>query len=127
VLARFVASRLHLTLQSAEELSARLIKDNPALISGFGVSVEELVHVAWGLSDLHQGGRSVCRLSFGNGQSIYYKPRSMGPDKFLLAISESLGSDLRPALPRPWQQRSQPKPRFKPTTSAQACSLRYAI
>lgn len=45
-----------------------------------GVQLGELIDVKVGLSDLHNGGQSVCILKFSNGTKLVYKPRSMAID-----------------------------------------------
>jgi type 2 lantibiotic biosynthesis protein LanM len=77
VLIRNVIERTDLWLQAVLELLARLEADRPALREQLGVGAGPLRTVQMALGDPHQGGRSVCRLDFGGGERIIYKPRPL--------------------------------------------------
>nr|ADY61289.1 Lanthionine synthetase C family protein [Rubinisphaera brasiliensis DSM 5305] len=58
------------------EASAPTVSSRPAVIGGEA----RVVGVRTGLSDPHDGGRSVCVLEFAQGRRVVYKPRSLQCD-----------------------------------------------
>lgn len=58
------------------EMLSRLENDWSNVVSGFGLKADaRLVGISEPLSDIHNNGRSVYRLTFDDGQSVVYKPR----------------------------------------------------
>ncbi len=93
-------------IESSAELLERLDADRKALEATFG-AVGDLGHVAEvqpGLSDRHDGGRTVHGIRFSSGTRIVYKPRDLGPEASFYALLSWLngregGTDLRvPAM-----------------------------
>ncbi len=93
-------------IESSAELLERLAADWSALEVTFGAG-RDLGHVAElqpGLSDRHDGGRTVHGIRFSSGTRIVYKPRYLGPEASFYALLSWLngrdgGTDLRvPAI-----------------------------
>ncbi len=60
----------------------RLTTDTEAITRCFlaGAPLGDLIHIECGLSDPHNGGKSVMRLHFASGLRLIYKPRSVALD-----------------------------------------------
>lgn len=70
------------------ETVARLQTDREDLESGFGIEKsDKLSNIVPGLSDPHNGGRTVLRLCFCDGMSIVYKPKPLHIDSALYAYA----------------------------------------
>jgi type 2 lantibiotic biosynthesis protein LanM len=100
-LARLIATAIHHWLAASAEFLERLQQDAPHLRELFGADggVESIED---GLSDPHNGGRTVKIVRFGNGVQVVYKPKSLLMDEGwgrLLAWMEErdLRLDLRAA------------------------------
>jgi type 2 lantibiotic biosynthesis protein LanM len=80
VLARLLATRLDAWVEAVSEMMRRLTEDAPALAQTFadGRMFGPVSEVAPFLSDPHNGGRGVARLTFAGGLTVVYKPRDLG-------------------------------------------------
>jgi hypothetical protein len=80
---------------STAEMVNRYRADWPTistLAGAFGPEPPAIEDVACDLSDRHRGGRTVHGLSLAGGSSIFYKPRSVGPEVALHEVLHRLGS-----------------------------------
>ena len=68
--------------RQVDEIIGRLNRDSSDIASAFDIhaSVSSLKALTTGLSDRHNGGRTVARLEFADGQSFIYKPRDVRPE-----------------------------------------------
>ncbi|MEM7586693.1 MAG: type 2 lanthipeptide synthetase LanM [Acidobacteriota bacterium] len=95
----------HLALTWSEglaELLDRLEQDRGDLGRVFagGADPGVVTAAAPGLSDRHDGGRRVCRLTFADGLSLYYKPRDIRvEDAFHRLLDGVAADDFEPAPP----------------------------
>jgi type 2 lantibiotic biosynthesis protein LanM len=82
VLARLLARITELWMAATAELIQRLRADLPVLADAFhgGRDLGPVTEIGLGLSEPHNGGRTVCRLAFENGPTIGYKPTDLGLD-----------------------------------------------
>jgi len=75
---------LHLAVKqwrtAALELAARLAQDADVLRLTFGVTVPPAT-VRFGISDMHNGGRSAAIVCFPGGRKLVYKPKDFSPDQ----------------------------------------------
>ena len=51
-----------------------------------------VLFMSWGASDPHNGGHSVFVIDFEDGQRVLYKPKDLGPDRFVASIVAALES-----------------------------------
>ncbi len=82
VLARLLSSVVEQWQSVTLEFMERLYRDLPteiAVISG-GAAADRVARIGAGLSDLHNGGRSVYKVTFESGLRIGYKPKDLGID-----------------------------------------------
>jgi len=88
VLGRLVHQRIQNTLAAFVTFTERLRNDLPCLAEKFDLNgaaqdgslpVED---IALGLSDYHQGGQSVYRLTFPGGARIFYKPKPIENERW---------------------------------------------
>lgn len=79
-------------LATVDEFLVRLQADHRKLRAHFpsGSFTCPVARLQPGLSDPHNGGRSVVRLSFADGTSLIYKPRSLAPEAHFAALLEQL-------------------------------------
>jgi type 2 lantibiotic biosynthesis protein LanM len=84
VLLRLVASVTRQWIESAGEFISRLAEDLPQICAELlGMSgVAPVASVVGGLSDLHNFGRSVLLIDFGEGRRVIYKPKDLRLDAF---------------------------------------------
>jgi type 2 lantibiotic biosynthesis protein LanM len=82
VLARLVATVTDLWIEATAEFIGRLRIDLPMIRDAFyaGRSPGPVTEIGSSLSDPHNGGRTVLRLTFANGLKIGYKPKDLGLD-----------------------------------------------
>ncbi len=82
VLARLIAEQTTRWVTVSLELLERLSADFDALRSVFGggQALGSLVDISAGLSDPHDGGRSVAIVRFGSGTRVVYKPKPVTVD-----------------------------------------------
>jgi lantibiotic modifying enzyme len=81
VLGRFLAVAAEQTLAAITELLTRFQQDTLALTHTFGCQPECTIATLFlGLSDPHNGGRTVCLLQLSDGCKLIYKPRSLAID-----------------------------------------------
>ncbi len=82
VLARLIGTVVGLWIKSTDQFVRRLRTDIDLIGQTFnsGQPVGELVDLKWGLSDAHNGGETVCRLTFECGLTIGYKPKDLHID-----------------------------------------------
>lgn len=78
-LARRIATTVTLWIESTAELLQRLERDRDDLETLFG-KLGIVVATAPSLSDTHNGGRTVCALTFASGVRIVYKPKHLGAE-----------------------------------------------
>lgn len=80
-IARAVCKRERQWQLAIRELLQRLAKDWPLLVDHFKIASQVyLTGISGPLSDPHNGGRSVHRLTFSNGTELIYKPRPIDPE-----------------------------------------------
>ncbi|MFD7169306.1 type 2 lanthipeptide synthetase LanM family protein [Streptomyces violascens] len=62
----------------------------------YGSVMEERVisEITFGHGDLHNGGQSVARVEFTDGDAVIYKPRSLGVDTVYAELLAQLGRDV---------------------------------
>jgi hypothetical protein len=79
VAARALGVQLQQWLQHLREFLARLHADAGMLTDAFarGVALGDVVSYRGGLSDPHDGGRMVCKVTFASGVSLAYKPHDL--------------------------------------------------
>jgi type 2 lantibiotic biosynthesis protein LanM len=79
VLARLMSRATLAWIESTAEFIRRLEADRPELEAAFagGAGQGSVQAIASGLSEPHQGGRTVLRLSFASGLKVLYKPRDV--------------------------------------------------
>lgn len=91
LLARLLATRVWQWLRSCRRLARRIQQDHrqleECLLGGGRLQVSELT---LGLSDRHQQGETVARLTTLGGSAFYYKPRSLEPERVLSTFFEAL-------------------------------------
>jgi len=84
VLGRLVATTVNLWVDATVEFIQRLLQDYEKIQQTFCKSVESslgrVAEIETGLSDPHNGGRTVLVLAFELGVKIVYKPKNMGLD-----------------------------------------------
>lgn len=80
VLARLLSIACRNWRGATQDLVTSYLQDRPLLETFAGLGTAPLSGLRTGLSDLHRGHRSVAILSFGNGSSVVYKPRSLQND-----------------------------------------------
>jgi lantibiotic modifying enzyme len=112
----------------ARELATALENDQAAIANLLGCrTLPELHEVAFGRSDPHRRGRTVAELTFANGARIFYKPRSLGPERIwragLLRLNSRLPLPLRAAsvIDRPghgWMEAIEPNAAMSPRDAA---------
>lgn len=105
VLARLVSTVTAQWIDAAGGLLRRLKKDREAICEMFhgGRDIGPLVDLEWSLSDPHNGGQTVCRLTFENDLTIGYKPKDLEIDVAwmrLLAWLEARGAPASARAPR---------------------------
>lgn len=83
VLARLAATLALDWVDWSAEFMLRLAQDRPELSLAFaeGADPGSVTAVTSGLSDPHDGGRSVLRVAFASGLELAYKPRDVGLEK----------------------------------------------
>jgi type 2 lantibiotic biosynthesis protein LanM len=93
VLARQVATLALRWTATTTELLERLGADREAIAGGLGDGRDpgEVVEIWPGLSDPHDGGRSVAILRFSSGLRCVYKPRAVGMDLAFQGLLAWLG------------------------------------
>ncbi len=81
-------------LAAVGEFLARLQADRRELCARFpsGSFTCPVAKLQPGLSDPHNGGRSVVRLNFADGTSIIYKPRPLAPEAHFAVLVEQLNA-----------------------------------
>lgn len=98
VLARHLGTASHRWVSDASRVAADLSRDLPTVCRRFGEAMPPRVtHLCSGLSDPHDGGRTVWRVDLASGLSLYHKPRSLLPEKRLRAWLRWLQWGERPA------------------------------
>ncbi|HYH81027.1 MAG TPA: type 2 lanthipeptide synthetase LanM family protein [Longimicrobium sp.] len=103
VLARIMAESTLDWVSATAELLARLAADRDELARAFGRGSDPgaVADARAGLSDPHDGGRTVSILRFEDGTAVVYKPRPLGAERAFAAVAEWLngatdGPELRP-------------------------------
>ena len=101
VLARLLAVASEQIITITVELLQRLQQDFAELSSLFqsSKSLGAVTSLQMGLSDLHQGGRTVCTLQFASGLKLVYKPRCFEIDQAFNTLVTWLNqTDVTPKL-----------------------------
>jgi type 2 lantibiotic biosynthesis protein LanM len=82
VLARLVATITELWISATTVFLERLEADFPAICDRFrdGSSPGTAIEVRGGLSDPHNGGKTVLKITFADGLELGYKPKDLGLD-----------------------------------------------
>ncbi|MBF0132581.1 MAG: type 2 lantipeptide synthetase LanM family protein [Magnetococcales bacterium] len=82
-LARLISVQMVFWVEACAEMIARFERDEALLRQHFNGGDRPMVvtHVSFQGADAHNHGRQVAELFFANGQSVMYKPRSLGPEK----------------------------------------------
>ena len=98
VLARLLSRVVAQWQEATLEFLSRLHRDLPKEISELagGRAPGLVAEIGVGLSDLHNGGRSVYQLTFANGLKIGYKPKALGIDKAWADLLDWLGAEGAP-------------------------------
>ena len=83
VMARLLATALAKWIRNVSEFEQRLFNDFAAIELTFNrrEPLGRIVAVETGLSDPHDGGRTVISVEFSAGLKIIYKPRSLGVER----------------------------------------------
>lgn len=83
MLARLLATCCQQWIASTVALVRRLDRDADAIRTVFGIRDRRLqiARLAPDLSDPHRDGQTVCRLRFGSGAGLVYKPRPLALDR----------------------------------------------
>lgn len=92
--ARLMATLVDRWSDASAELIERLNADWRALEAGFGDgrgALGEVIEVEPGLSDRHNGGRTVHGILFSSGARVVYKPRDLGPEAAVYGLLSWLG------------------------------------
>lgn len=121
VLARYLSEKVVSWAENTSELYQRISTDFDVFIDEFGIEpTANIVHIDPGLSDHHNGGKTVVKLHFSTGKSIVYKPRDITiEDQFynlIQSVSQNTAvSDLRTpkCVPRDaygWIEHVEPQP-----------------
>ena len=79
VLGRLVATKIDLWLDATGEFIERLTRDWSE-IKRLSPELDRVVAIKTGLSDPHNGGRTVMILTFDTGMKLVYKPKDLGID-----------------------------------------------
>ncbi|MBF0240167.1 MAG: type 2 lantipeptide synthetase LanM family protein [SAR324 cluster bacterium] len=101
VLARLLSTSTLLFLNHFDELLTRWKADYSAVLKHFNFSAKTpcIKHIIMGLSDPHNGGKTVCFIDFGTHNRIVYKPRSMKTDEAFYQLEEWINkANQLPAL-----------------------------
>ena len=98
VLLRLIASVTRQWIETTREFMTRLRADLPAIREQLlSMPAESLVtHVACGLGDLHNFGRSVQLVHFADGSRILYKPKDLRLDTLWAGVVERLNASAPP-------------------------------
>ncbi len=82
VLARLVGTVIALWSEATDRFVQRLEADLQAIRNTLhsGDPLGRVAHLDWGLSDPHNGGETVCRLTFESGVIVGYKPKDLRID-----------------------------------------------
>lgn len=101
VLERVLGTIVDHWVGAALELLGRLHRDREMLASTFGTDVAAPVEsLSLGLSDPHRGGRGVVIITFADGTSVVYKPRSVEIESRFSHLTAALGEQFEGA---PWR------------------------
>ena len=100
VLARLYGTTTALWIEATAEFVRRLAEDLPAVAAKFGdgVPLGDITEIQGGLSDSHEGGRSVLIVRFASGVRVVYKPRPLDVEQHFGAMLDWLadsGADLQ--------------------------------
>jgi type 2 lantibiotic biosynthesis protein LanM len=97
VLARLLVQAVELWVDGVRELAAAFAADRAELERRFaaGASLGDIRRVRCGLSDLHNGHRTVVLVTCESGVELYYKPRDLGIEAAWYRLLDHLreGSD----------------------------------
>jgi len=103
VAARVLATVVGCWIEATSEFLRRLSADLGPIQDELGGAGDlgPVETVGYGLSDPHNGGRTVIGLRFANGLAIGYKPKDLGPDQAWRALLAWLKRQDAPASARP--------------------------
>ena len=97
VMARQFAEEFDRRLEFARELARHLENDADELRHFFGLDPSVVEDFSSGLGDLHHTGRMVVKFTFGDGQSLIYKPRSLAKESAFIDFAAVFAPELQPA------------------------------
>jgi type 2 lantibiotic biosynthesis protein LanM len=97
VMARQLAEEFDRRLNFARELARHLDNDISELRDSFGLAASVVEDFSSGLGDLHHTGRMVVKFTFGGGQSLIYKPRSLAKESAFIDFAAVFAPELQPA------------------------------
>ena len=94
VLARLVGTIVAQWIDTVTQFMGRLKNDWEELCNAYndGDELGPVVGVKWGLSDAHNGGKTVCRLTFECGVTVGYKPKDLHIDVAWVRLLAWLGT-----------------------------------
>ncbi len=103
IVARWLGQRAWEWVRQAQRLARRFARDRKALAATFSWprEFEKPVSLGWGFSDRHRG-ETVVALSFPDQPAVFYKPRSLQPERALalwFTFFRQLGLPLAPLPP----------------------------
>jgi len=78
VLARLLTTKLDFWVENTAEFIDRLASDLPIINSTFAKNFIQVAEIETGLSDAHNQGKSVIKITFICGIKLIYKPRTVG-------------------------------------------------
>jgi len=90
VLARLMVQSVEQFAHNSARLCRRLAADLPRLRKRFGALAMPVSRLSAGLSDRHNHGQSVVRVTFANRAQLVYKPRSVKPEIFFNRVLQWL-------------------------------------
>ena len=102
VLLRLIVEMVRQWIETSAELMTRLADDQESLAEFIGSQhdLPQVLTLEGGLSDLHKNGRSVMVLTFADGPSVVYKPKSLAVDHAVENLVSWLNGQGAPAMLR---------------------------
>jgi type 2 lantibiotic biosynthesis protein LanM len=102
VLARLVATVTGQWVETTAEIVERLTADAESIFTTLVPSAgpAPVTDVECDLSDPHDGGRTVCAITFAGGHKILYKPRDLGLDEAWISLLKWLRQEGAPLVQR---------------------------
>ena len=89
VLGNYIVDQIHQWTEYVNEILDRMCSDFEEIVRWLSDSDPQTVKtIELGEGDLHDYGRSVSKITFANGTSIYYKPHCMSPEELINEVVE---------------------------------------